>query len=190
MPGFTVAAYVNSTIHGVATYVREDLRNFKVLHFSDENNIFRIVIELFGIKVINIYKPPNQAWPNPACQVELHPAVFVGDFNSHHTQWGYQRNNDNGTSLSNWAESANLFLVHDLKQLPTFYSARWRRSYNPDLCFLTKDKNERPLKTTRKVLKAFPRSQHRPIIITIGTEVETVNSVPKPRWNFQKEDWA
>lgn len=38
-------------------------------------------------------------------------------------------------------------------------------------------------------MSSFPRSQHRPIIVTIGTQVDTVNSMPKPRWNFQKADW-
>lgn len=39
------------------------------------------------------------------------------------------------------------------------------------------------------ILENFPRSQHRPVIIKIGTQIETVNSMPKPRWNFRKADW-
>src|ERR1700712_1604402 len=46
-----------------------------------------------------------------------------------------------------------------------------------------------PLKTTRKVLPSFPHSQHRPSLLTIGTEIPIVNSIPKPRWNFQKANW-
>lgn len=84
----------------------------------------------------------------------------------------------------------NLFLVHDAKDLPTFHSARWRRRYNPDLCFVTRDKNDKPLVAARKVLKRFPRSQHRPAIITVGSQVQLKNSMPKSRWNFQKANWA
>jgi len=32
-----------------------------------------------------------------------HPAVLVGDFNSHHPDWGYQEANLNGESLQEWA---------------------------------------------------------------------------------------
>lgn len=136
-----------------------------------------IVIELFGVKVINVYKPPSQSRPDMVLRREIHPAVYVGDFNSHHSLWGYANNNANGNKLVDWVESLNLFLVHDLKDLPTFQSGRWQRGYNPDLCFVTRDQHDKPLKTSRRVLNNFPRSQHRPVI-------------PKPRWNFQKADWS
>ncbi len=51
------------------------------------------------------------------------------------------------------------------------------------------DNNLRPLRITRKVLSGFPRSQHRPNLLTIGTEIPIVNSTPKPRWNFKKANW-
>lgn len=102
--------------------------------------------------------------------------------------WGYATNNNNGIKLVDWAESQNLFLVHDLKDLPTFHSARWQRGgYSPNLCFVTRDLFDRPIKATRRVLSNF---QHRAVIITIGTQIESVNSIPKPRWNFQKADWS
>uniref|UniRef100_H3AUL8 Endonuclease/exonuclease/phosphatase domain-containing protein n=1 Tax=Latimeria chalumnae TaxID=7897 RepID=H3AUL8_LATCH len=40
-----------------------------------------------------------------------------------------------------------------------------------------------------QILKNFPHSQHRPSILHVGIEVPTVNSVPKPRWNFRKASW-
>ena len=82
------------------------------------------------------------------------------------------------------------FLVQDRKGLCTFKSARWQSGTNPDLCFVSRDRLDRPLKVTRTVLKNFPRSQHRPVIIKIGATINTVNSMPKPRWNFQKADWS
>ena len=39
-------------------------------------------------------------------------------------------------------------------------------------------------------MKKFPRSQHRPVIIKIGVQIESKNSIPKPRWNFQKANWT
>lgn len=186
VPGFKVAAYLTSPVHGIATYVRDDITDYSVHHVSQQNNIFWIVVEIFGIKITNIYKPPNQTWPEIFPSIESHPAIYVGGFNSHHTMWGYEKNNVNGNELVNWAETNNLFLVHDLKDLPSFQSARWKRGYNTDLCFVSRNTNDRPMKAKRNVIKLFPRSQHRPVIITIGTQVDLKNSIPKPRWNFQK----
>lgn len=73
--------------------------------------------------------------------------------------------------------------------MPTFYSARWRKGYNPDLCFISRDARDRPIVTKRKVLASFPRSQHKPVNISVDIQVDTVNSMPKSRWNFQKADW-
>lgn len=189
VPGYEVASYVASPIYGIATYVRSNSPMFTVHHASQEGNIFQIVIEISGMKIINVYKPPTQPWPRNVLRHEDHPAVYLGDFNSHHTVWGYEINDNNGIELLNWSDANNLFLVHDLKDLPTFHSARWQRGYNPDLCFVTRDALDKPMKTTRSVVKAFPRSQHRAVIITIGTQVIAVNSIPKPRWNFRKANW-
>lgn len=57
------------------------------------------------------------------------------------------------------------------------------------MCIITRDQHDKPLKASRKVFNNFPRSQHRPVIIKIGVQIMPVNSIPKPRWNFQKADW-
>ena len=186
VPGFKIAAFVLSKTYGLATYIKESHNNFKVLGVYEESEFSCIVIKLCDIKVINVYKPPSKTWSNTVIQQEIHPAIYVGDFNSHHSLWGYTNNNEDGDKLVKWAESLNLFLVHDLKDLPTFQSGRWQRGYNPDLCFVTRAQDDKPLKASRRVLNKFPRSQHRPVIIKIGIQIEPVNSIPKPRWNFQK----
>lgn len=88
---------------------------------------------------MNIYKPPNKPWPQILQISEQTPATYVGDFTSHHTFWGYA----NGIDLQNWADRNNL----SLKDLATFKSARWQRGYNPDLCFVSRDAHDRPIKT-------------------------------------------
>lgn len=151
--GFKVAAYLTHRSYGIATYVREDHDNYHVIQMNQENDVSCIVIELFGIKVSNVYKPPNQIWPDNVLDRQAHPALYVGDFNSHHALWGYKRNNENGNKLHGWADSANLFLVQDLKGLTTFQSGRWNSGTNPVLCFVSKDKSDKPLRATRKVIK-------------------------------------
>ena len=50
-----------------------------------------------------------------------------------------------------------------------------------------------PLTTTPKSDNTIDfhlsNSQHRPSIITIGLDIQTVSSVQKPRWNFRKANW-
>ena len=42
---------------------------------------------------------------------------------------------------------------------------------------------------SRRVLSNFPISQHRPFSVTLGITVPYVQTLPKPRWNFNKADW-
>ena len=112
----------------------------------------------------------------------------MGDFNSHHTTWGYEESDENGNWLENWASLANLSLIIDLKQRGTFHSARWNRDYNPDLCWVSAH-NGLPLPATITVLDDFPRSQHRPTLLHVGIRIPLLQSLQKPRWNFRKADW-
>lgn len=142
------------------------------------------------ITITNIYKPPSVNWPQHVLQPLSHPAVFVGDFNSHHEIWKYHKTDHNGEVLMDWAEDNNVHLIFDSKDRNTFKSAAWSREYNPDLCFVSSDDNGRPLPTTRKVLNDFPHSQHRPILVEIGISIPLITSFPRPRWNFGKADWG
>lgn len=187
--GYKVIAYVLSPIYGAATYIRADIVEYKVIHVSNAENISIIVVEIDGIMVTNVYKPPNSSWPDEPISNEFihHPAICIGDFNSHHMSWGYNSNDSNGDKIHDWSESRNLFLVYDAKDQASFFSARWRSNTNPDLIFVSKNDKDIPLATSRKVLNSFPRSQHR--LIEVGTKIHFVDSKQKPRWNFQKADW-
>lgn len=72
----------------------------------------------------------------------------------------------------------NLQLVFGVKDRASFFSARWQRNYNPDLCFVSRDEEDIPLQTDGKVLESFPRSQHKPMVIEIGTKI-----------HYAKADW-
>jgi len=57
-----------------------------------------------GYHIANIYEPPTEHWNNTNLPPVLsHPAVLVGDFNSHRRDWGYQEADLNGESLQEWA---------------------------------------------------------------------------------------
>lgn len=189
IPGYKLIAYITSQTYGSNVYIREDILEFKVTACSRLNNIETIGIEISGQNIICVYKPPNINWPNPPLPSICHPGVYIGDFNSHHTSWGYKNNNENGEILVNWSDQENLFLTYDAKDLKSFYSARWQNEYNPDLCFLTRDELDIPLQHTKKLLRHFPRTQHRPVLLKLGIQLPVIRSIQKPRWNFQKAKW-
>ena len=96
------------------------------------------VTRVGGYHIANVYKPPTEHWNNTNLPPVLrHPAVLVGDFNSHHPDWGYQEADLNGESLQEWALNSDYLLLHDAKQRGTFHSARWQRDYSPDLYWIS-----------------------------------------------------
>jgi len=92
------------------------------------------VVKVGNYSIAKVYKPPSEAWDVPNLLPPLpHPAIYVGDFNCHHPDWGYDSADAGGEQLIDWASCNDLALVHDPKQKGTFRSARWQREYSPDL---------------------------------------------------------
>lgn len=85
-------------------------------------------------------------------------------------------------------------MVYDPKDKKSFHSRIWNTETNPDLCFVSADSEGFPLQIKRlikrEVCPSLPNSQHRPIIYEIGLSIPIITSVPRPRWNFRKADWA
>ena len=110
----------------------------------------------------------------------------MGDFNSHSVNWGYRITDSNGTKVEEWSEANQLSLVHDAKQGKSFYSKRWQQSYNPDLAFVSTSIAHQ---CEKAVMEAIPKTQHRPISISLKAVV-TPRRVPfRRRYNLQKADW-
>ena len=90
------------------------------------------------------------------------PSLYVGDFSCQHVNCGYKTSPD-GESLDSWATSNNLGLLYNTKESASF-SHRWNVDTNPDLAFASFGQDSRL--PDRRVLGKFPRSQHRPPLIT------------------------
>ena len=75
---------------------------------TDINNIEILRVDLNGIPVTSIYKPPGErfSFHQQLTEVGDQQQVIIGDFNSHSSTWGYA-------------------------------TSRWRRGYNPDIIFAT-----------------------------------------------------
>lgn len=189
IPGFDMVVAEHSRSHGIATYVRDGTEGVNVLQSSSSDNIYTSITRIGTLSITNVYKAPAAQWPDTVLPIQPHPAVYTGDFNSHHSEWGYRDDDENGEKLVSWASINELQLVHDSKDRCTFFSRAHQTETNPDLSFVSADNEGIPLQIQRKVLPAFPNSQHRPVILEICMSVPIVTSVPRPRWNFRKADW-
>jgi hypothetical protein len=113
-----------------------------------------------------------------------HPAIYVGNFNSHNQLWGYKHNYADGNWLLEWMTLNKLHLIYHL-----FKSARWGNDYTPDLTIVTRAPVDDNTLCNRYIIKSFPRSQHRPVLLHYGICVPLTESIEKPRWNFSSVDW-
>jgi len=110
---------ISATYHkqyGTATYIRNDISNLSHIYTTMAGPGSITATSVANITILNIYKPPNEKWPMPTLPPVQHPSVFAGDFNSHHTSWGYDENDENGDFLSEWIETENVQLIFSGKE--------------------------------------------------------------------------
>ena len=75
-----------------------------------------------------------------------------------------------------------LALLYNAKDTASFYSGRWNAGTNLDVAFVSIGPNSRL--PDRHVLEKFPKSQHRPSLITPPRFTMAVPSMPVKQWNF------
>ena len=92
--------------------------------------------------------------------------------------------------MAGWASVNCLALLYNdsFYSAASFYSGRWNTGTNPDLAFASVGPNSRL--PDRRVLEKFPRSQHRPSLITPPRFAMAMLSMPVKRWNFRKAKWS
>ena len=98
----------------------------------------RLRMDVDGVKIVNVYKPPTSRMIPSAIPAFSHLCLYTGDFNCQHVDWGYSTTSPYGESLVDWATKSNLALSHSPKGAPSFFSGRWNTSTNPDLAFASK----------------------------------------------------
>ena len=117
-----------------------------------------------------------------------HPCLYAGDFNCRHAEWVTMTT---VRTVSVWLTGASincLALLYNAKDAASFYSGRWNNGTNPDLAFASASPNS--CIPDGRVLDKFPRSQHRPSLITPPRFAMAVPSMPVKRWNFRKAKWS
>ena len=82
---------------------------------TEVNNIEILRVDLRGISVTSVYKPPGGrlSFHQPPTAIGDQLQVIIGDFNSHSSTWGYATTNTDGELVEYWAENQILSLIHD-----------------------------------------------------------------------------
>jgi len=182
--GMKLVAEIPHDKHGSAIFTKPMLE-IKSVHVTNFEGIEILTIELAKCTVTSVYKPPNVPFTfhNPENINNSIIKIIIGDFNSHHTEWGYENTNDDGERVEQWADGNQLSIIHDSKLPSSFNSARWKRGYNPDLIMVSENIRQQCVKT---VAKPIPCSQHRPIVCLINAAIKPTIVPMKRRFNFRK----
>ena len=187
IPGMDLAIERPHSQYGSAIFVTSGTI-VNTTSLTDINNIDILRVDLNGISVTSVNKPPGErfSFHQPLTAVGDQQQVIIGDFNSHSSTWGYATTNTDGELVEDWAENQRLSLIHDPKLPSSFNSGRWRRGYNPDIIFAT---NRIAGCCNKIVMEPIPRSQHRPIGVQVNAAI-TVQTVPfRRRFILKKANW-
>ena len=103
--------------------------------FLSVKRIILSSVELPGLVVHSVYRPPAKQFLLPPLGSRNMPHIVIVGFNSRNTLWGYTSTDIDGETVELWAESINLSLIQNVKMLKSFNSAIWKKWYNPDLIF-------------------------------------------------------
>lgn len=86
-PDFDLIGVTYHKSYGTATYIRSSIENDALQTIFSSNDIHEVTIQIGVIVVTIINKPTAILWPKYVNQRFSHPAIYVGDFNIHHTNW-------------------------------------------------------------------------------------------------------
>ena len=142
--------------HGLATFVHKRLRYTLLDQSPLTSEIEWLCVDFDGYKIVNVCKPPPTRLRSLDLPVFSHPCLYVGDYNYHHADWGYNNNSPDGECLAGWVSINCLSLLYNAKNAASYYSGRWNTGTNPDLAFASVRPNSRL--SDRCVLEKFPRS--------------------------------
>ena len=81
--------------HGSSVFIRDGLK-VNNIYVCEEGNVELITVELSGVIVHSMYKPPPEPFRLPALGQRNKPHIVIEDFNSHSTVWGYTTTNSDG----------------------------------------------------------------------------------------------
>ena len=97
IPGMDLAIERPHSQYGSAIFVTSGTI-VNITSLTNINNIEILRVDLNGISVTSVYKPPGErfSFHQPLTAVGDQQQVIIGDFNSHSSTWGYATTNIDG----------------------------------------------------------------------------------------------
>ena len=105
--------------HGSSVFVRDGLK-VNSISVCEEDNVEFIAVELPGVVVHSVYKPPAEQFLLPPLRSRNMSHIVSGDFNSHNTFCRYTSTDNDGEAVELWDELNNLSLIHNAKLPKSF----------------------------------------------------------------------
>ena len=103
LPSLAPAGFSLNRKHGLATFVREQLKYTLLKQSSLKSEIEWLYVDVDGYKIVNIYKPPPTRLQASDLPVFQHLCLYAGDFNCPDAGWGYGANSVDGECVAGWA---------------------------------------------------------------------------------------
>ena len=112
LPGFVLAGHIKSNHHGLAT-VRESMPWSPINQAPADDSVE------WTTTIVNVNKPPPSQLEQGLLSDAPAQAVYAGNFNSWHTDWGYRQSNQNGIAMSTNPKSCPPFAQGNRTLKPT-----------------------------------------------------------------------
>ena len=134
---------------GSTVFIRDGLK-VNNISVCEEGNVELITVELFGVIVHSMYKPPPEPFRLPALGQTTCHSYTTRNYRNHSTvQYG-------------------------------------KKIYNPDLIFVFSNISDM---CEKLVLDPIPRTQHRPIGVTVNPIIVPQPTTSRRRFNLKKANW-
>lgn len=109
--GYTLTTSHHHPKYGLAMYIKDTITDFNVTPPTKEETTFTTNNKIGELHITNVYTAPSTRWPKPALPSTTIPCIYAGDFNCHHTMWGYKTNETNSEDLMDWISAQDLQLI-------------------------------------------------------------------------------
>ena len=98
IPGYSLAAYTSSRVHGVATFVQCSTKWLDIASSTSAEEVEWVITEVEGVDITNVYKPPGIRLCLDSLPRYQQPCIYARDFNCHIGTWGYSSTNTDDTT--------------------------------------------------------------------------------------------
>ena len=142
-----------------------------------------ITVELSGVVIHSMYKPPPEPFRLPALGQSNKPHIVIGDFNSHSTLLGINHNTQS-RRIRGVMGGLKQPVTHTQHEIPKSFNCEiWKKGYNSDLIFVPSNISDR---CDISVLDPILFIQHRPICVTVNPIIVPQPTTSRRHFNLNK----